>query len=248
MSQYAASRFGQDAPARISGTTTTLLEASDQPGEPMYQPVIPFYPGGVVSGSAAALGTTSSNGDWDHVPTDLDITFYEGDDVVIPLYLQDPNSPTLDMSDQTDWEWHSQIRMLAYHGSRLVVEFTTDSTYYPPGTIHPTVGTTLVSLFLPRELNTVAGTFSWELYSISPVTYSNEFAKPDDWPTDEVWPPTTTLRTWLNGDCVIKVRTGATDVIAGPVATPFNQWMYGNQAIAAVNTGPFVVGPNGRVP
>ena len=156
------------------------------------------------------------------------------------------SNPTLNMSDQSQWQWISQIKLLPHYGSRLVAEFSTDSTYYAPGTLHPTVGTTLVSLFLPRELNTLGGEFSWELYSISPVVYSPEFIKPDDWPVGDVWPPATTLRTWLNGDCSIVIRTATTDVMPGTGKTLSNPLL--NQAVGAVSVGPFVVGPNGRVP
>jgi hypothetical protein len=246
MSEYVGSRFGQDMPARIAGSTVVLIEATDiLPGEPMYQPLIPFYPGGVVSGSdpSGSLAAAAADLSWERTPTDFPITFWEGDDMVIPLYIQDPNNPDLDMSDQSQWEWHAQIRLLASYTSTLITEFSVDSQYFAPGTYDPLIGTTLVSLFLPRELNTHAGSFSWELYSISPMAYSDEFAKPDDWPDDEVWPPTTTLRTWLQGDCTIKLRTAATDAL--PVtSTPWT----GNFAVAAVNAGPFVVGPNGRVP
>jgi hypothetical protein len=230
-------------------SATALLEASDLPGEPMYQPVIPFYPGGITSGSSAGSLASGTNTDWERVPTDLDITFHEGDDVMIPLYIADPNNPLLNMSDQSQWHWYSQIRRLPYYGSVLVAEFSTDSTYYPPGTLDPTVGTTLVQLFLPREMNTVAGEFAWELYSISPVVYSPEFVKPDDWPTGDVWPPTTTLRTWLSGDCTIQLRTTATDEVPVVIGTALGP----NSVLVSV--GPpavtdthIIVGPNGRVP
>lgn len=244
---YVASRSGQDAPTRIAASASLLVEASELlPGEPMYQPLIPFYPGGVTSGSSSST-SAALNGDWSRSPTDLDITFHEGDDVVIPLYLQDPNSPTLNMSDQSQWHWHAQIKLLPFYGSRLVAEFSTDSTYYAPGTLHPTVGTTLVQLFLPREMNTLAGSFAWELYSISPVVHSPEYVKPDDWPITDVWPPTTTLRTWLTGDCTIELRTATTDILPGTGATIFNPLLH-RWAVPAVDAGPIVVGPNGAVP
>jgi hypothetical protein len=238
MSQYVASRFGQDMPSRITASTPMLLEATDTPGEPMYQPLIPFYPG-VVSGDSLVASAIDQS--WERQPTDFNLTFYEGDDVVIPLYIQDPNNPTHDMSDQMQWEWHSEIRCLAYYGSTLITEFSVDSEYMPPGSFDPVVGTTLVSLFLPREMNDRAGTFSWELYSLSPITYSPEFTKPDDWPDEEPWPPTTALRTWLRGTCTILLRTAATDVLPDT-----GSGSSGGGGVV-VSTGIFV-GPNGRVP
>lgn len=243
MSEYVGSRSGQDLPARIMVSTPMLVEATDfLPGEPMYQPLIPFYPGGVVSGDS--LGSVSSlEPGWTAGPSSFDITFYEGDDVVIPLYIQDPNNPDVDMSDQSQWEWHAQVRWLPHHNSTLIHEFSVDSEYFPPGTYDPLLGTTLVSLYLPRELNLRHGEFAWELYSISPFTYSPEYPQPDDWPIDEVWPPETKLRTWLYGDCTILLRTGTTD------ALPSGSYPYtGPPAVPVVNAGPFVVGPNGRVP
>jgi hypothetical protein len=164
---------------------------------------------------------------------------------VIPLYLQDPNNPDMDMSDQSEWEWHAQVRLLPHHSSTLIHDFSVDSQYYPPGTYDPILGTTLVSMYLPREMNHRHGDFSWELYSISPYVYSPEYPQPDDWPEDEIWPPTTKLRTWLYGDCTIKIRTGSTDEFPGEVTTP-----PGNTSIVLPVVGGLImtVGPNGRVP
>lgn len=208
---YVASRFGQDAPARIAASTQVLTEATETlPGEPMYQSLIPFYPGGVVSGgSSGSILDSRTTKTWEHSPSQMDLSFYVGDDVVIPLYIQDPNNPLIDMSDQNQWQWVAQIRAVAHYKSTLVNDFIVDSRYIAP-TPPATLGRTLVQLFLPREDNKYWGEFEWELYSISPFDFSN-FTKPSDWPTDEVWPPPDTLRTWLSGTCTILLRTSSTD-------------------------------------
>lgn len=240
--QFVGSRFGQDLPARIAGSTVMLAEATDiLPGEPMYQPLIPFYPGGVTSGDSTSTSLTSGDISWERFPSECEISFYQGDDVIVPLYIQDPNNPSSDMSDQNQWEWHAQVRVMHYFRTPLVFNFNVDSTYYPPSPTMP-IGKTLVQLFLPRETNRYWGDFEWELYSISPYSYSN-FPRPADWPPAETWPPTTGLRTWLYGACKVLPRTSSTDVLPLP-SVPY----IGPPAVAAVNAGPFVVGPNGRVP
>jgi hypothetical protein len=249
--QQVASRFGQDAPSRIATSATMLSEAtSTMPNEPYVPTVIPFYAGQVVTGdqaAAAALAAAQGAGPqtWERQPERLDISFRQGDDVLIPLYLQDPENPTLDMSG---WEWVAQIRRLPHYSSTLVNEFTTDSAYYPPGpppAYHPTLGTTLVQLLLPRELNDFRGCYAWEMYSIGPYDYAG-FPEPADWPDDaEPWPPATGLRTWLYGLCTIRARTTDTDVLPDVPSDviplpPVSGWYPGYP-------GAFV-GPNGRVP
>lgn len=241
---YVASRYGQDSPARIAASTSMLLESTAfLPGEPYVPNLIPFYAGQVISGdqaaAAAAAALNPGPQTWERQPERLDISFRQGDDVLIPLYLQDPENPTLDMSA---WEWHAQIRVLPYYPRTLVNEFTTDAQYYPPGTFHETLGTTLVKLLLPRELNDFWGKYYWELYSIGPYDFAG-FPEPVDWPDDaEPWPPTTALRTWLYGLCTIKARTTDTDVlpdVPSDVIPP--------DGVQPWNGGWFV-GPNGRVP
>jgi hypothetical protein len=177
----------------------------------------------------------------------LDLTFRQGDDVLIPLYLQDPENPTLDMST---WEWHAQIRVLPYYTRTLVNEFTTDASYYPPGpppAYHPTLGTTLVQMLLPRELNDFRGRYAWEMYSIGPYDFA-DFPQPVDWPVDaEPWPPTTALRTWLYGLCTITGRTTDTDLLpdvdVDVIPLPPGEYPYPYTGYPG-----YFVGPNGRVP
>jgi hypothetical protein len=204
---------------------------------------IPFYPGGVVSGDQAAAAAAAAlqpagPQTWERSPERLDITFRQGDDVVIPLYLQDPENPTLDMSA---WQWVAQIRVLPYYTRTLVNEFTTDASYYPPGTYNETLGTTLVELLLPRELNDFRGHYAWEMYSIGPYDFAG-FPQPVDWPVDaDPWPPTTALRTWLYGLCTITGRTTDTDLLPDVAVDVIPV------PIDGVYPGYFV-GPNGRVP
>lgn len=250
MTNHPASRFGQDAPARIQSTASMLLESTSLLPEQVPMPVsIPFYPGGVITGdqaAAAALAAANPGPQtWERQPERLDITFRQGDDVLIPLYLQDPENAALDMSG---WEWVAQIRRLPHYSSTLVNEFTTDTAYYPPGpppAYHPTLGTTLVQLLLPRELNDFRGRFAWEMYSIGPYDFS-EFPEPADWPADaDPWPPATSLRTWLYGLCTIRARTTDTDVLPDVPSDvlplpPVDGWYPGYPG--------YFVGPNGRVP
>lgn len=244
MGNQAASRFGQDGPSRITIAPSMFTEASEvMPYEPSYQQVIPFYPPSITNGngtttSASSLYASDEPQTWERSPSRLDISFRQGDDVLVPLYLQDPENPALDMSG---WEWHSQIRTWPYYTHALVNEFTTDTDYFPVGAYHPTLGTTLVKLFLPRETNDHRGKYVWELYSIGPYDFS-EFAQPADWPEDaeQTWPPQTALRTWLYGLCTIQGRTTDTDVLPDPpvvLPPPY-------PAVAPISS----YGPNGRVP
>jgi len=234
---YVASRFGQDAPARIAASASSLLEASAFiPAEPQVPALIPFYPGGVVTGDNPSGSTGDTTQSWERQPDRLDISFRQGDDVLIPLYLQDTSQPDLDMST---WEWHAQIRRWPIYTSTLINEFTTDASYYPPGTFDDTLGTTLVQLFLPRELNDFRGYYVWEMYSISPYDFAN-FPQPVDWPEDEVWPPVTGLRTWLWGLCTVRARITDTDVLPEPPDETV--------PVPVAWNGGWFVGPNGRVP
>ena len=241
--QQVAHVFGPNMPARIAGTTQVVLEPGEvAPSLPWYQPLVPFYPPNITSGdgssTAATLAASGVVQTWERQPTRLDISFRQGDDVLIPLYLQDPENPDLDMSG---WEWHAQIRTLPYYTRTLVNEFVTDTDFLPAGEYHETLSTTLVKLFLPRELNDHRGQFVWEAYSIGPYDFA-EFPEPADWPVDaEPWPPATALRTWLYGLCTIQQRTTDTDVLPEDPATtlpPDGSGWYDE----------FFVGPNGRVP
>ena len=129
MSQQAAFRFGREAPSRIAGTAVMFGEANELlPEEPMYQP-IPFYPS-IVSGSGAQLGAAPEHQSWASYPTRCDLSFYQGDDVTIPLTIADPSDITPDMS--TAWEWSAQIRVLHSYRSTLVNTFSIIDAYTPP--------------------------------------------------------------------------------------------------------------------
>jgi hypothetical protein len=224
-----------------------LLEASAQLPEQVPVPtLIPFYGGGVITGdqaaaAAAALAQGSGPQTWERQPERLDISFRQGDDVLIPLYLQDPENPDLDMSD---WDWVAQIRVLPSYTRALVNEFTTDADFLPAPDYHPTLDTTLVKLFLPRELNDFRGCYYWEMYSIGPYDFS-DFPQPVDWPVDaDPWPPVTGLRTWLYGLCTIRGRITDTDLLpdvaVDVIPLPPSGWYPGYPD--------YFVGPNGRVP
>jgi hypothetical protein len=235
MSEYGSFRSGWDGPSRISTSTVFLQEATETlPAEPTYLP-LPFTPT-----SSSGSSSTSADGRtvWTRYPFQCDLSFYQGDDVVVTLQLQDPNNPDVDMSDTNTWQWFAQIRARHSYTSTLINDFSVDSYFVPAAP--PNAAMTVVQLFLPRELNTHRGIFDWELYSISNFDYAN-FPKPADWPTDEVWPPTDTLKTWLWGNCTIVPRTSTTDeLLSGDTSVSGG----GGGVVATA----FVVGPNGRVP
>jgi hypothetical protein len=242
MGQFAAFRSGRDAPARIA-TSVVMLDEADEllPEEPMYQPVIPFYPA-ISTGSGS--GAISSDQSWSNVPSRVDLTFYQGDDVTVTLYIQDPADTTPDMS--TAWDWTAQIRICHTYRSTLVNTFSVKDEYVPPTEDAP--GYTQVTLFLSRADNVYVGTYNWDLYSKSPLD-ATDLPEPADWPEADVWPPTDQIRTWLYGEVTILPRVTSTDALpmsdSGVVVTPV--W-YGPAAILASPDGNYVVGPNGRVP
>jgi hypothetical protein len=240
-----ASRFGQDAPRRIAASATMITEATAYlPGEPVYPALIPFYQGQVVSGSGAlepAFSVTSDGKQvWTKYPSRCDLTFYLGDDVVIPLYFQDPNN-----ADMSVWQWEAQIRHYHSYNSSLFYDFSiatvlipAEETDDPDTPLSEAFSITEVSLFMPRMLNTIPGVFTWEMYSISPYAYSN-FPIPDGVEPED-WPPDDTLRTWLYGLCTILPRGSTTDylpVVVEPAPALPMGW-----------NGGWFVGPNGRVP
>ena len=236
MSEYGAFRFGRDTPARIATSTQMLVEPlAVLPGEPMYQP-IPFYPS-IVSGSGGQLGATSSTDTdvWNHYPSRCDLSFYQGDDVTIPLYIEDPSDATPDMS--TAWEWSAQIRVLHTYHSTLVNTFSIVDEYTAP--VSQTPGYTKVTMFLPRSENCYVGKYRWDLYSKSPLDAAT-FPRPPDVPLTDPWPPTDQIRTWLYGVVTIIPRVTSTDFLpeitegGGAVVTAGQQWNF--------------VGPNGLVP
>lgn len=236
MSEYGAFRFGRDTPARIATSTQMLVEPfAILPGEPMYQP-IPFYPS-IVSGSGGQLGAASSTDTevWRNAPGRCDLTFYQGDDVMVPLTIEDPGDSTPDMS--TAWDWSAQIRVIHSYHSTLVNTFSVTDTYTAPVGVTP--GYTNVNLFLPRSENCYVGRYRWDLYSRSPLDVA-DFPRPPDVPEPEPWPPTDQLRTWLYGLVTILPRVTSTDFLpeivegVGATISPQQQWTF--------------VGPNGLVP
>ena len=87
-------------------------------------------------------------------------------------------------------------------------------------------------------MNCETGKGSWELHSISPYEGPLYDDPPPDGVSDEMWPPTTQLKTWMYGNVTVVPRTNDTDVL--PPQTPWT-----------VTTPEFIIssyGPNGRVP
>lgn len=238
---YVGARFGQDGPPRIATSAELLLEATELPSIPTYQAIVPFVPGTTSGEDTSSAFETLSDGHllWRTTPSRCDLMFYQGDDIVIPLYFDDP--ALLGDNMALGYEWHSQIRVLHSYRSTLVADFVTTAKY-TAGDINGVGEHTLVELFLPRTTNTRWGLYRWDLYSVNPVDYSR-FPKPDDVDAAD-WPPEDALRTWLYGLVRIAPRVSNTDFLPPPAAA-----LTGGGAVAAVMTnGGFVVGPNGRVP
>lgn len=240
MSEYGVARYGYDSPSRVAGTSMMLAESTALlPGEPRYAP-IPFPPSPFIASGASA--GSSASGDtqvWSNYPSRCDLTWYQGDDVMIPLYFDNPAD--LDMSDQDGYEWHAEVRVLHSYRSTLVNTFSIDSTAIPPDTEAGTPGVTRVSMFLPRSENIYTGKFRWDLYSLSPIEGDmSEYPPLPDAPTP--WPPTTTLRTWLYGVVMIYPRVTGTDFL------PASDTGSGSGGDTTTVVMPFFVGPNGRVP
>lgn len=239
MSEYAAFRFGREAPSRIATSAVMFDEVSELlPEEPMYQP-IPFYPS-VISGSGDQLGAAADSQSWANYPARCDLSFYQGDDVTITLVIEDPSDTTPDMS--TAWDWQAQIRVLHSYRSTLVNTFSVKDEYTPPVVDPPAVGFTQVTLFLPRSENIYSGRYRWDLYSKSPFMLT-DLPRPPDVPEPEPWPPTDQIRTWLYGDVTIIPRVTSTDALPVPVDTGDG----GGGGQVLVFNHPFV-GPNGQVP
>ena len=237
MGGYVADRGGWDGPNRIATTAEyTTLATELLPGEPMYAP-IPFFPS-IISGSGGALGSAGTDS-WSNVPGRVDLTWYQGDDITIPLTIEDPADVTPDMS--TQWDWVAQIRICHTFRSTLVNTFAVKDEYFPPDA--DTAGFTQVTLFLPRSENLYIGRYRWDLYSKAPLTLTG-FPQPPDVIAPEPWPPTDQIRTWLFGEVTILPRVTSTDVLdTDPL--PVVPVVPG----ATINLGilPFA-GPNGRVP
>lgn len=241
MGQQIASTFGPNGPSRIAGTTVYLSEEEMViPGLPWYQPIIPFTPQ-ITDGAALAAQLALSGGvaseDWKEYATEKDITFYQGDDVMISIVVHDDELTNQDMSA---WEWHAQVRAYHNYKATLIHEFSCTAEFVPADTEKPdSFDHTVVTLYLPRHSNSIYGEYEWEMYSVAPWDFS-AYTKPDGWPDDEVWPPTTALKTWVYGDCTILPRASTTDELPHPVDDS-------GGGIIVIGQG-WVVGPNGRVP
>ena len=247
MPQFAGSRFGQDTAPRIAATTELLMEAGELPPVPMYQPLVPFYPGLVNGDSSGGAGSSvissgaslvdTGPAQWKSYPDRLDIYVYQGDDVQVPLYFQDPTTPDFDIS--TGWTWESQIRFFHTYYSMQLVKLSVESEYIPPEDPDDdtSLGSTLVTLFLPRFWNRYCGVYAWDLFSTSPYV-GPDFEQPDgvkdeDWLQDQV-------KTWLYGRVYVVPRVSQTDWLPPHGALPTQT------QVIVTPTG--VYGPNGRVP
>jgi hypothetical protein len=230
MSEFATFRFGWDAESRISGTTVMLQEQGALPvGAPLYSPV-PFLPGG---STPSAIGGTTEDGHpiWMATPTRVDLIFYQGDDVVIPLYFDNPDITADDMSTM---DWFAQIRRGHLVTRTLVADFSVAATYTAAGVDTPEY--TKVEMYLPRASNDTWGSFEWEIASYGDSDLSR-FPPPPGW-GDEPWPPPQALKTWLFGRCYIVPRTTATDELGTPTTEP---------GVVTLGARGFVVAPNGML-
>jgi hypothetical protein len=240
VTHFVGSRFGQDSAPRIATSAALLLESSELPPEPMYQPLIPFVSGvsgaGGITSGAAASNPPSGTPTWKKFPDRLDLYAYQGDDIQIPLYFQDPSDPTLDMSG---YDWYGQTRLLHTYRSTLVNDLTISAEYIPPDPDVPGSGSTLVTLFLPRVHNRVIGTYHWDLYTLSPFV-GPDFPKPEDI-ADEDWPPTDQIKTWVFGFLYIVPRVTDTGYLTLPATA-----VQTGELVIVTPTGTY--GPNGRVP
>jgi hypothetical protein len=238
MSESGSFRFGWDAPARISTSTVQFSEASEM--LPLLYAPLPFPTDASGNGSNTGMATTPDGFPlWTTTPTRVDLVFWQGDDVVIPLYFNDPAVLGDDMAES--FSWFAQIRACHSYHSTLVSEFSVAATYHAGDGTEATEYTQ-VEMFLARMYNLYAGIFQWEIYSIDSTADFSRFPKPDG---AETWPPPDQLRTWLYGYCTILPRTSDTDYLYdGSVVPPST----GDGVTVAVGNGGFVVGPNGRVP
>lgn len=242
--EFGTFRFGWDGVNRIATSAVALQEATEViPDAILYAPPVPFLPS-IVNGDGSSDTQLSEDGHriWQQTPSAVDLIFWQGDDIVIPLYFNDPAVLNDDMAE--NYEWFAQIRRLHSFKSAFVNDFITRAEYHPSADpiLEPESEYTKVELFLPRSDNIYSGIFQWELYSIATEDWSR-FPKPDDVdPLD--WPPPDALRTWLYGRCLIVPRTASTDVLPVETLPPID----GGYQPPAVTSQGWVVGPNGRVP
>jgi hypothetical protein len=224
-----------------------LMEATEMPPVPMYQPLVPFYPslvnGDSSSSSSNVAASAVANGDaakWKIYPDRLDIYAWQGDDVQVTFYFQYPEEPDPDMSA---YEWWAQMRLMHAYRSTLITEFSIQATYTAANPDDPddlTATVTKVGVFLPRQNNDQAGLFHWELASKGPYDWTG-FSKPPDVAVED-WPPVDTLKTWIYGYVYIVPRLTSTDFLPTPPGSVSN-----GGTVVVTSTG-ITVGPNGRVP
>jgi hypothetical protein len=242
--QQVAHSFGRNMPTRIAGTTQLMMEPGDAaPSLPWYQPLVPFYPPSITSGGSSSTSTADGHKIWQRTPARCDLVYYQGDDVLIPLYF---NDPTITGDDLSEHEWFAQIRVLHRYQSRLVSEFVTTDEYHPG--VDETDEYTKVELFMPRTENLYYGQYRWDLYSLTSADLSR-FPKPED--VDEAdWPPPDMIRTWLYGVVTIAPRVTETDVLIGGSGYGYPLVPYPGPPpdVTVITTGGWCVGPNGRVP
>jgi len=240
--QQVAQVFGSNMPTRIAGTAQLMLEPGEvAPSLPWYQPLVPFYPPSITNGAGSSNLTADGHKLWERTPSRCDLLFYQGDDIVIPLYFNDPAVANDDMSLH---EWHAQIRVLHRYQSALVAEFVTTSEFHT-GT-DETDEYTMVELFLPRSDNLYYGQYRWDLYSISDADLSR-FPKPEGVEAAD-WPPPDAIRTWLYGVATIAPRVTDTDFLTGGYEYPLVPYPGPPPMVTTITTGGWCVGPNGRVP
>jgi hypothetical protein len=243
MSEFGSFRFGWDGINRISTSTLVYQEQTELlPDSTLYSP-IPFVPPTVDGSDSNSDTQLSEDGHriWTQTPAAVDLIFWQGDDIVIPFYFNDPAVLSDDMA--LNYAWFAQIRRWHSYRSTFVNDFATHAVYHPPAA--PPTQTdeyTMVELFLPRSDNIYSGCFRWELYSIALEDWSR-FPAPDNVEPED-WPPPDQLRTWLWGRCYIVPRVSATDMLPVGQIPPLDG---GNQP-AAITAQGWVVGPNGRVP
>jgi hypothetical protein len=169
---------------------------------------------------------------WSAVPTRVDLILYQGDDVVIPLFFDNPDIVGDDMEDM---DWFAQIRRRHLYTSTLIADLSVAAEYFPSGETTPEY--TKVEMYLPRAFNNTWGSFEWEIASYGDTDLSR-FPPPPGWDTDVAWPPPQALKTWLFGRCYIVPRTTATDELGSVTTDP---------GVVALGPTGFVVTSNGML-
>jgi hypothetical protein len=242
--QFGTWRHGYDAPARIATSGMMLQEATAvAPGEPRYQPLIPFFPPSLVPGTGGAASGTSGTDDWKQLPGRLDLYCYQGDDVQIPLFFSDPTDWEIDMST---WEWKGQVRVIHNARSTLVHDFVTAAEYLPPEpSDEQPQGMTQVTLFLPHQFNVFTGRYCWDVCSTGPFDGPAYPVEPPAGIEIDEWPPTTSVKTWLYGEFWVVPRVTATEWVPPPDALPVGG---DGGGVVVMTPAGWCVGPNGRVP